>query len=173
MVARASTQGQRRELRVEPRKIAGLELIRLDVFEDDRGFLYEVVHDNDHFVPHIGQVYVVGDPARGATRAFHKHAELHDWFCLVSGSAKFAFVDDRPDSPTHGQGDVLVISARRPTLIVVPPGVFHGWMSLEDHTTMLSVASHVYDRTAPDETRVSPQAFENLFGRDVWKVEAK
>lgn len=173
MVARAYTEGQRRALCVERRKIEGLELIRLEVFEDDRGFLYEVVHANDHFVPHIGQVYVVGDPARGAIRAFHKHAELHDWFCLVSGSAKFAFVDDRPASPTYRQADSVIISGRRPTLIVVPPGVFHGWMSLEDHTIMLSVASHVYDRLAPDETRVSPHAFENVFGRDVWKVEAK
>jgi dTDP-4-dehydrorhamnose 3,5-epimerase len=170
---REYTKGQLRDLKVERRKIDGLEIIRLEVLEDDRGFLYEVVHDNDHFVPHIGQVYVVGDPARGAIRAFHKHAELHDWFCLVSGSAKFAFVDDRPESPTYRQPDTFVISARRPSLIVVPPGVYHGWMSLEDNTTMLSVASHVYDRVAPDETRVPPQAFENLFGRDVWKVEAK
>jgi dTDP-4-dehydrorhamnose 3,5-epimerase len=167
------TEGQRRELRVEPRKIDRLQLIRLDVFEDDRGYLYEVIHANDPFVPCLGQVYVVGDPARGTVRAFHKHSTLHDWFCVASGSAKFAFVDDRPDSPTYRRTDLMVISGRRPTLIVVPPGVYHGWMSLEDHTIMLSVASHVYDRLAPDETRVPPQAFADLFGRDIWQVEAK
>jgi dTDP-4-dehydrorhamnose 3,5-epimerase len=172
-MTRSQEPGRRRELRVERRRIDGLELIRLDVFEDDRGFLYEVVHDSDHFVPHIGQVYVVGDPSRGAIRAFHKHAELHDWFCLVSGSAKFAFVDDRPESATYRGTDVVVTSARRPTLIVVPPGVFHGWVALEDNTLLLSVASHVYDRLEPDEVRVPPQAFASLFGRDVWTVEAK
>lgn len=141
--------------------------------EDDRDFLYEVIHENDRFVPQIGQVYVVGNPARGAIRAFHKHARLHDWFCLVSGSAKFAFVDVRPESPTHRQVDAFVISGRRPSLILVPPGVYHGWMALEDQTIMLSVASHVYDRLSPDETRVSPNAFENLFGCNIWEIEAK
>jgi dTDP-4-dehydrorhamnose 3,5-epimerase-like enzyme len=68
---------------------------------------------------------------------------------------------------------VVVTSARRPTLIVVPPGVFHGWVALEDNTLLLSVASHVYDRLEPDEVRVPPQAFASLFGRDVWTVEAK
>lgn len=167
------SEGQRRDLRVERRKIDGVELVRLDVSEDDRGFLYEVVHDNDHFVPKIGQVYVVGDPSRGTIRAFHKHEMLHDWFCLLSGSAKFAFVDDRPESPTYRETDVVVTSGRRPTLIVVPPGVYHGWMSLEDHVVLLSVASHVYDRVSPDETRVPPRAFEELFGRNIWEVEAK
>ena len=111
-MTRSQEPGRRRELRVERRRIDGLELIRLDVFEDDRGFLYEVAHDSDHFVPHIGQVYVVGDPSRGAIRAFHKHAELHDWFCLASGSAKFAFVDDLPQSATSRGTDVVVTSAR-------------------------------------------------------------
>jgi dTDP-4-dehydrorhamnose 3,5-epimerase-like enzyme len=58
-------------------------------------------------------------------------------------------------------------------MIVVPPGVYHGWMSLEDDTIMLSVASHVYDREHPDEERVSPHAFDDLFGKDVWQVEAR
>lgn len=167
------TSGQERRLVTEERKIQGLLVVRLEVHEDDRGYLYEVIHDNDFFVPRIGQVYVVGDPARSVVRAFHKHRELHDWFCLVRGSAKFAFADDRPGSPTYKKGDVFVISGRRPALIVVPPGVYHGWMSLEDDTVMLSVASHVYDRERPDEERVSPHAFDDLFGKDIWQVEAR
>lgn len=167
------TSGQQRRLVTEDRKIQGLLLVRLEVLEDDRGYLYEIIHDTDFFVPHIAQVYVVGDPGRSVVRAFHKHRELHDWFCLVRGSAKFAFVDDRRESPTYKKTDVFVISGRRPALIVVPPGVYHGWMSLEDDTIMLSVASHVYDREHPDEERVSPHAFDDLFGKDIWQVEAR
>ncbi|MEJ5199015.1 MAG: hypothetical protein WHX53_08835, partial [Anaerolineae bacterium] len=40
--------------------------------------------DEPHAVVHrFGQVYLVGDPVRGAIRAFHKHEELWDWFCIV------------------------------------------------------------------------------------------
>jgi len=31
----------------------------------------------------------------------------------------------------------------------------------------------VYDREHPDEERVSPHAFDDLFGKDIWQVEAK
>lgn len=172
-MTRTPTRGQGRHLVTEERKIDGLLIVRLEMHEDDRGFLYEVIHDNDSFVPQIAQVYVVGDPARGAIRAFHKHRELHDWFCLIRGSAKFAFVDDRPESLTCRQADAFVISGRRPSLIVVPPGVYHGWMALEDDTIMLSVASHVYDREQPDEERVPTHAFDDLFGKNVWQVEAR
>lgn len=172
-MTKATTAGRQRRLVTEDRKIEGLLVVRLEMYEDDRGYLYEVIHDSDFFVPRIGQVYVVGDPVRGAIRAFHKHRELHDWFCLARGSAKFCFVDDRPDSPTYRKTDTVVISGRRPSLLVVPPGVHHGWMALEDDTIMLSVASDLYDRENPDEERVSPHAFDDLFGKDPWQVEGR
>ena len=167
------TPGMNRVLDIESTKIDGLLRVRLDVREDDRGFLYEVIHCIDRFVPNfLGQVYVVGDPVRGTVRAFHKHVILHDWFCIISGSAKFAFVDYHSEAQPIAI-DSFVISARRPTLIVVPPGIYHGWMSLEDNTTLLSVASEIYDREKPDEVRVSPDAFDRYFGRSIWTIEAK
>ena len=62
----------------------------------------------------------------------------------------------------------VVTGERNPALIVVPPGVYHGWMSLEDDTQMISVASHTCDRNNPDEVRISPDAFG-----DVWTVKGR
>jgi dTDP-4-dehydrorhamnose 3,5-epimerase len=147
--------------------------IIVDRHEDDRGFLYELIHKSDPFVTRFGQVYFVGDPAPFTIRAYHKHAELHDWFSIVRGSAKFVLVDDRQDSPTYGKADILVSSERKPGLIVVPPGVYHGWMSLEPHTLLCSIASHEYNRADPDETRVSPHSFNDLLGHDPWQIIGK
>ena len=36
----------------------------------------------------------------------------------------------------------------------MPPGIYHGWMSLEPDTLLLSTASHVYNRDKPDEERI-------------------
>jgi dTDP-4-dehydrorhamnose 3,5-epimerase-like enzyme len=113
-------------------------------------------------------VYLVGDPVRGAIRAYHKHAELWDWFCIVHGTAKFVLKDDRPDSTTYGEMMTIVAGERAPKLIAVPPGVYHGWMSLEDDTLMISVASHTYNRENPDEVRIPPDSFS-----DVWTVEGR
>lgn len=147
--------------------------IFLKVHEDDRGYLFEVAHGSDPFVTRFGQVYMVGDRISHVVRAFHKHHELHDWFCIVHGAAKFVLVDDREDSPTYRKTDILVGTGRTPSLIVVPPGVYHGWMSLEPDTLLTSVASHEYNADKPDEVRVSPDTFDDLLGQNPWHIVAK
>jgi len=150
--------------------IDGVEVIPLAVHMDDRGYLMEIARvkggDEPHAVVHkFGQVYLVGNQARNTIRAFHKHQELWDWFCITSGSAKFVLKDDREDSATAGELMTIITGTRKPVLLVVPPGVFHGWMSLEDNTQMISTASHVYNHEQPDEVRIAPDSFG-----DVWTI---
>src|SRR5438105_4018984 len=99
--------------------IHDVQQIFLKQYEDDRGFLYEVIHGSDPFVTKFGQVYFVGDRTAFTVRAYHKHSELHDWFSIVRGAAKFVLVDDRPESPTYKKSDILVSSERMPSVIVV------------------------------------------------------
>lgn len=148
--------------------IEGVEVVPLTARVDDRGYLIEIVRATDPYFTKFGQVYIVGDMARGTIRAFHKHEELWDWFFISHGSAKFVLKDDRPESPTHGEMMTVVGSERNPTLIVVPPGVYHGWMSLEDDTQLISTASEVYRRDNPDEVRIPPDSFG-----DVWTVKGR
>ncbi|MBN2257513.1 MAG: dTDP-4-dehydrorhamnose 3,5-epimerase family protein [Anaerolineaceae bacterium] len=148
--------------------INGVDSIILESHEDDRGYLYEIIHSNDPFLPQFGQVYLVGDPVRNTVRAFHKHSQLFDYFCIVHGSAKFILKDDRRDSSTYQNMDTYVLSSRNPKLLVVPPGVYHGWMSLEDDTIMISTASHLYNQKDPDEERIPPDSFG-----DLWVVKGR
>ena len=156
--------------KVRPGQINDVVLIPLPSHIDDRGYLFEIarVHGSEgsHSVVHqFGQVYLVGDPVRGTARAFHKHRKLWDFFCISHGSAKFVLVDDRENSSTRNVMSQFVLSGRNPSLLVVPPGVYHGWMSLEDDTQMVSIASEPYDAENPDETRIPPDSCG-----DVWTV---
>ena len=157
--------------------IKGVKVIDLKLNEDERGYLFEAVHKSDEYVSgqgqEIRQVYVVGDRLEKIVRAFHKHDELHDWFCIVKGSAKYCLVDDRRDSPSFGKGDAIIASGRAPKVVVVPPGVYHGWMSLEPDTIMVSTASHEYNKAKPDEVRVAPDHFNDVFGGDPWQIKGK
>ena len=153
--------------------IDGVKVIPLAVHHDDRGYLVEVARCADDPGPHgvvhqFGQTYLVGNMTRGTIRAFHKHEELWDWFFISHGSAKFVLVDDRDNGTSKGEMMTIVISERKPSLIVVPPGVYHGWMSLEDDTQMISIASHTYNREQPDEVRIPPDSFG-----DVWTVKGR
>jgi dTDP-4-dehydrorhamnose 3,5-epimerase len=135
---------------------------------DDRGYLIEILRATDPHFTKFGQVYMVGDLTRGTIRAFHKHEILWDWFFISHGSAKFVLKDDRSESPTYGETMTFVTSSRNPALITVPPGVYHGWMALEDDTQLISTASEVYNREKPDEVRIPPDSFG-----DVWEVKGR
>jgi dTDP-4-dehydrorhamnose 3,5-epimerase len=148
--------------------IKDVKLVDLEPRIDDRGYLIEILRASDEHFTKFGQVYLVGDMVRNTIRAFHVHKVLWDWFFISHGSAKLALVDDRKDSPTYKEINTFVISERKPQLLVVPPGVYHGWMSLEDDTQMVSTASEVYNRENPDEERVPSDSF----GYD-WSIKFK
>ncbi len=148
--------------------IDGVELHPLVAHVDDRGYLIEILRSTDSHFTNFGQVYMVGDVKAGTTRAFHKHNKLVDWFFISHGTAKFVLYDDREDSPTYKTIRTIVAGDRNPALVVVPPGVFHGWMSLADDTQLISTASDVYNRENPDEVRIPPDSFG-----DVWTVKGR
>lgn len=117
-------------------KIEGVRLIELVRHEDDRGYLYEIIRSTDEFLPKFGQVYVVCSPVRGSVRAFHKHAVLWDYFCIVKGAAKFVLAKAsergvrsalRRGEESRAQAlETYVLTERKPSLLVVPPGTWHG-----------------------------------------------
>jgi len=148
--------------------INDVKLVKLETRVDDRGYLVEIVRATDDHFTKFGQVYLVGNFARGTIRAFHKHEALWDWFFISHGAAKFVLRDDRKDSSTYEEMATFITSSRNPGVLVVPPGVFHGWVSLEDDTQLISTASEVYNRENPDEVRIPPESYG-----DVWTVKGK
>jgi dTDP-4-dehydrorhamnose 3,5-epimerase-like enzyme len=186
--------------------IPDLKLVDCPHFIDDRGFLMEILRSWDMpYVPGddfghaqaavIRQVYLVSNPMP-TVRAFHKHDDLVDYFCIVQGSAIFGFADDRAgevewlqqvgyedaisaywkdrdDVPGLPGVQRIVCSARKPQTIVVPTGVYHGWASLEPNTIMVSMGSTRYNTEDHDEYRIPPNSLDGAFGGSPWKVESK
>jgi len=148
--------------------IEDAKLVPLVAHADDRGYLIEILRQTDEHFTRFGQLYMVGNFSKGVIRAWHKHNVLWDWFFISHGAAKFALKDDRKDRESFGRIENFVISQRNPAVLVVPPGVYHGWMSLEDDTQLISTASEVYNRENPDEVRVPPDAFDYA-----WEVEGR
>jgi dTDP-4-dehydrorhamnose 3,5-epimerase len=139
--------------------IKEVKLVELKARVDDRGYLVKMIRaDEPHFTK-FGEVYIVGDFAKGTIRAWHKHKLLWDYFHISHGAAKFALRDDREDSPTYEELNTFVLSSRNPATLVVPPGIYHGWVALEDDTQLVSVGSDLYDPNNLDEVRVPYTSF--------------
>lgn len=149
-------------------KIKGVELIDRKTLSDDRGDLTEIYRTDEPYHTKINQVYLVENPVRNTIRAFHKHEKLIDYFSIIHGRAKFVLYDDRQDSPTFNTKEEVILTSNNKKLLVIPAGVYHGWMSLSDGTILLSIASETYNKEKADETRIDPFSFG-----ETWKIKFK
>ncbi len=136
--------------------IDGVVLKPLRVHPDDRGYLMEILRDDDELFERFGQVYVT-TCYPGVVKAWHAHARQVDHLCCVQGTMKVGLYDDRADSPTCGETMSLVLGLVRPALVRVPPRVWHGFTALGGEPAMLlNVPTLHYDYQNPDELRREP-----------------
>ncbi len=133
-------------------------------FIDDRGFLSQILPEGDESFE-IKRIYSTGNFSKGTIRGFHKHQREKKAFFVPSGAAKFVVVDDRKDSPTYKEINSFILSMLNPSVLIIPVGVYTGWMSLDDNTVVLGISSEIFDKDNPDDERADPHSFG-----DVWKV---
>jgi dTDP-4-dehydrorhamnose 3,5-epimerase len=97
-----------------------------------------------------------------ALSAWHMHRLKTDHLFVVHGGPiKVVLYDGRAESPTHEQVDVFHLSPARPTLVVVPPGIWHGLVNLTAETAcFVNFFDHPYDYEDPDDWRLPPDTPE-------------
>ena len=96
-----------------------------------------------------------------ALSAWHMHENKIDHIMVVSGTIKAVLFDGRESSPTHKRIEVHHLSPMRPTLIVIPPGIWHGLQNLEPHdSSFVNFFDTSYDHRDPDDWRLDPDCEE-------------
>ena len=88
--------------------------------------------------------------------AWHMHERQTDHIVAIDGMIRLVLHDLREDSLTRGQTDVFHLSPMRPTLVVIPPGVWHGVenMLAASFSTFVNLFDRPYDHDDPDEWRL-------------------
>ena len=136
--------------------IDGVRIKKLKVIADERGFLMEMLRDDDELFQRFGQVYLsVVYP--GVVKGWHYHRKQTDHFVFVKGMAKVVLYDDRDGSPTRGEVNEFFMGEHNPILLVIPPLVLHGMKGIGDEPAYLvNVPTEHYIYDNPDEHRVDP-----------------
>ncbi len=145
--------------------IEGVNNNSVKSFIDDRGFLSQILPEGDESFQ-IKRIYSTGNFSKGVIRGFHKHKRERKAFFVPTGVAKFVAVDDRKDSRTYKEIDTFILSQLNPSVLIVPTGVYTGWMSLQDNTVVIGISSEKFDKDNPDDERLDPYTYG-----DVWKVK--
>lgn len=122
---------------------------------DDRGYIAEIIRDDDKLLSRIGQAAITKTYPR-VIKAFHWHKKQDDvWFC-ASGNIQVVLYDRRPRSKTKGETAVFYLGNDNPTAVLIPKGVAHGYRVLgEKPATLIYFTSQSYNPASPDEERIS------------------
>lgn len=136
--------------------IDGIAVVPLPQFHDERGAVYQMIRATDpHFVQ-FGEIYFsIVHP--GMVKAWKRHRTATVNYACVYGCVKLVLYDDRRESRTAGVTREVILGPETYHLVVVPPGVWNGFMGLGEPLSILAnCASEPYD---PSEfERVEPRS---------------
>ena len=134
--------------------IKGAYLVDIKRIADDRGFFGRAFCQHEmkaHGLNEvIAQTNLSHNPTKGTLRGLHYQAAPHEESKLVRctrGSLFDVLVDLRKGSPTYCQWFGVILTADSFTMLYVPEGCAHGFLTLEDNTDIMYQVSNYY---APD-----------------------
>ena len=134
--------------------IDGVVIKKLVTYPDDRGYLREVLRDDEGLLARFGQT-VVTKTYPSVIKAFHWHQRQDDLWYVAAGMARVVLYDRRPDSPTRGETQIVFAGEDNPVLILIPAGIAHGYQVLGDRPVLLFyTVTQCYDPADPDEERI-------------------
>ncbi|VCZ88586.1 dTDP-4-dehydrorhamnose 3,5-epimerase [Klebsiella pneumoniae] len=119
-------------------KISDVKIIQPKIFGDSRGFFLETFEKKRYQeMLNIDYDFVQDNHSRstkGVLRGLHfqtKHAQ-GKLVRVVRGVVFDVAVDIRPESPTYGQWEGLILSEENKTQFWIPPGLAHGFVVLSE-----------------------------------------
>lgn len=125
-------------MKVKATKIADVKIIQPAVYGDDRGFFLETFEKRryqDLLETHLE--FVQDNYSRSARHVlrglhFQKTEPQGKLVRVVRGEVFDVAVDIRPNSPTFGQWESILLSEENKTQLWIPPGLAHGFVVLSD-----------------------------------------
>lgn len=146
--------------------LPGVLVIELERREDERGYFARMFCEKEladrGLVGRIQQANTGFSPRAGTLRGMHfqlpPHAEVKIVRCL-RGSVFDVAVDLRHDSPTYCRWTGATLTAESGTMLYVPEGFAHGYLTLVPDTELAYFTSAPYAPGAARGVRYNDPAF--------------
>ncbi len=140
--------------------IEGVRTKSLKLVPDERGWLMEMLRNDDPLFVKFGQLYATATYP-GVVKGWHLHREQVDNFVCVAGMVKLVLYDPREDSPSRKDVNEFFIGDRNALLVQVPAGVYHGWKCISPETSVVvNCPTEHYHYDKPDEVRLDAHTKE-------------
>jgi len=135
-------------------KIPDLLILKPNIFKDDRGYFFESYNKELFLSKGIDQNFVQDNESKsmaGVLRGLHFQSPPYAQGKLVrvmKGAVLDVAVDLRKSSPTYGQWESIELSEDNKFMYWVPPGMAHGFVTLEDNTVFFYKCTNVYNKAS-------------------------
>lgn len=123
--------------------LPGVKVLKPFIFEDARGCFVKTYHEEQfqkHGISLTLQEEFYSTSSRNVLRGMHfqqpPHAHQKIIYCM-KGKVLDVLLDIRKDSPTYGKSIGIDLSEQNRHILFVPIGLAHGFLSLEDHSTLV------------------------------------
>lgn len=151
-------------------------------FVDDRGTFCDIKGDTKF---NIKRVYVCKNFQKGTIRGFHYHQHESKLFYVPQGAVKFIiwrmslecaqYLRVKADGclPKHGvkfdyQMQVIILSADKPSTLIIPKGYANAWQTLTDDTILVGCSDRTLEESVADDIRINPDL--DWF-KEYWEVK--
>ncbi len=137
--------------------IEGLLVINPKIFEDDRGYFFEIWSEESFAKNGLDLDFVQDNQSlsgKGVLRGLHFQNPPFAQGKLVrviKGAVLDVVVDVRKESNTYGQYFSIELNEENKTIFWIPPGFAHGFITLQDDTIFTYKCTGVYN-SASEET---------------------
>jgi len=111
----------------------GLEIRELSIYEDNRGWLCEILRDDESEFRPVMSYLSMTKP--GLVRGPHEHIKQTDFFCFI-GRFRIYLWDNRKTSATYGEKKIAE-TTDIPTIAVVPPGIVHAYKNIDSKESLV------------------------------------
>ncbi len=113
--------------------IEGVIIRLLDKHQDNRGWLMELFRQDELDEDIFPAMAYVSMTRPGQSRGPHEHARQTDLFGFFGPSMfRVSLWDNRRESPTYGAHTVMEAGDDNNAVVIVPPGVVHGYRNIGD-----------------------------------------
>jgi dTDP-4-dehydrorhamnose 3,5-epimerase len=127
-------------------KIRGVIYRPLVLYKDGRGWLAEIFRADEVAPEHLPVMAYISVTQPQVSRGPHAHRHQTDLFCFPGpGEFKVVLWDQRPESPSFGVRQEFFLGESSPGVLIVPPGVVHGYLNVSDRPgVVFNAASRLY-----------------------------
>jgi dTDP-4-dehydrorhamnose 3,5-epimerase len=117
--------------------IDGVKVVALRQIADERGKIMHMLRVGDPHFSRFGEIYF-SCAWPGVIKAWHIHQSMTINNAVISGRAKRAMYDLRPDSPTRGALQEVFFGEDNYVLVQIPPGIANGYKAYGDKLVILA-----------------------------------